>query len=134
MFCREQIAQLRGFPDLNIAFVSMGTPAEAADYRAQQRSPHLFICDPDRALYNEFALPQGSFTQLFNPTTFARGVRAATRGYGLGKPVGDTRQLGATFVIDTSGEVIWEYRAKHAADAPDPGLLVEKLRTVDAKV
>lgn len=116
VFCRERIAEFRRLENENVVFVTMGNPVQAEAIRQKFRSPHRFVCDPEQAVYQAFGLPKGSFGQMFNPTTFVRGFRAAARGHGVGAPVGDPWQLGGAFVIDRTGRVTWEKRAQHAAD------------------
>ncbi|MFQ3587468.1 MAG: peroxiredoxin-like family protein [Fimbriimonadaceae bacterium] len=116
VFCRERIAEFRRLEDQNIVFVTMGNLVQAEAVRQKLRSPHRFVCDPEQVAYEAFGLPKGSFVQMFNPTTFVRGFRAAVRGHGVGAPVGDPWQLGGAFVIDRTGRITWEKRATHAAD------------------
>ena len=116
IFCRERIADLRRLADQNVVFVTMGNQVQAEAVRQKLRSPHRFVCDPEQSLYQAFGLPKVSFGQMFNPTTFLRGARAAAKGHGVGAPVGDPWQLGGAFVVDRRGEVTWEKRAQHAAD------------------
>lgn len=97
----------------------MGNPAQADALRNAIGLTRPFICDPEQALYHAFELGKGSFGQMFNPTTFVRGMQATMKGHGVGKPVGDPWQMPGAFVLDSHGNVIWEFRARHAADHPD---------------
>lgn len=118
VFCREHVASLRGETDLNLVFVGMGSPEATRDWRDGIRSPHPFICDQERELYRHFLLPEGRFGQMFNPRTFGLGFRAALKGHGVGKPVGNPWQLAGAFVIAIDGQVRWEHRSRDAADNP----------------
>lgn len=115
-FCREHVAQLRLHPSLNIVFVGMGDVEQTAAFRQAMRSPHPFISDPDRVLYQAFGLGQGTGKQMFNARTFARGFGATLRGHWVGVPVGDPWQMPGVFLIEPDGHVSWEYRSVDASD------------------
>jgi len=115
-FCREHVAQLRLHPSLPIAFVGMGNLEQTAGFRAAMKSPHTFISDPDRVLYQAFGLGRGTGRQLMNPRTFARGFGATLRGHWVGAPIGDPWQMPGVFLINPNGEVSWEYRSVDASD------------------
>jgi peroxiredoxin len=107
---------LRFHPQLPIAFVAMATPDEAEAFRVKARSPHPFLCDPDRALYRAFDLGAGSGKQMFGPRVFARGFGATLRGHWVGKPIGDPWQMPGVFLIERDGTISWEYRSGDASD------------------
>lgn len=114
VFCRRQLSILRRFPELNIVFVGMGSPAEALAFRERYKVPHEIICDPQRRLYEAFGLPVGNLGQLLGPRVVVRAVGAMR--YGQSRPTADPRQLGGVFVIDAEGEVVWSRRYRDASD------------------
>jgi peroxiredoxin len=118
VFCRDHVAQLRRLKDLNIAFVTMGTVAQTEAFRDEMDSPHRFICDPERSLHAHFDVRRGGMAQVLHPQVFVRGIGAAMSQGLQKKPETDPLQMPGVFVIDTSGEVLWEHRARHAADNP----------------
>lgn len=121
VFCREQVATLRdALPDANVAFVTMAEPRLAARFRAWMRSPHPFLCDPDRALYRAFGLERGSPGVVLAPRVLARGLSALRAGHRQGLPAGDVWQLGGTFVMDGEGGVLAAFPARDAGDFPSP--------------
>lgn len=124
VFCREQVATLRDtMPEENVAFVSMATPKQAARFRAWMKSPHIFLCDPDRILYREFGLQRASLAGLVGPRVIARGFEAYRAGHRAGRVVGDGWQLGGTFVMRETGEVSAAFPAIDAGDYPSPDAL-----------
>lgn len=127
VFAKEQVANLRFHPNLNIAFVTMAGPEDTAAFRERLKSPHPFICDPERKLYAAFGLGRGEGKQIFNLKTFARGFGAMLRGHWVGKPVGDPWQMPGVFAIEPDGTVSWEYRSVHAADNVGSKALEEHL-------
>ena len=120
IFCREQVAELRGSPDLNVVFVTMGTVEEAREFKERMESPHPFVSDPNKTLYSAFGLNRGSFAQMFNPQTFRRGFQATTSGYRQGRPVGDPWQLAGAFLVDQQGKILREHRSRDASDNLSP--------------
>ena len=116
VFCRYQVAQLRPFPDLNLCFVCMEDVEEARAFKEGIRSPHRFISDPQRELYNAFGLPQAGFSQILNVRTLKRGMEAMRAGYRNSRPTSDARQLGGTFILDVKGQVVWSHQSEDAGD------------------
>lgn len=109
MFCRQQVAQLRVHHSLNVAFVVMANLEQALAFKAKMRSPHRFLCDPERELYQAFGLGLADRSQFFEAKTFGKGIGAMLKGHFAGLPIGDVRQLPGIFVIDPSGEVVWSF-------------------------
>lgn len=105
---------LREKADWNVVFVCMASPEEAEKFRLKMDSPHRFISDPTKDLYEVFGLKRGNLIQLFGPNVWRAGVRAGK--YGVGAPVGDPLQLSGTFVLNSTGEVTWEHRDRDAGD------------------
>lgn len=128
-FCREHVAELRVLSQHNVVFVGMGTVEQTREFKERMRSPHLFIADPERKLYQAFGLGKGSGKQMFNPRVFARGFGATLRGHWVGLPIGDPWQMPGVFLIDTRGEVVWEYRSVDASDNPSPETIARALST-----
>jgi hypothetical protein len=116
VFCRYQVAQLRSEKDLPIYFVCMESCDEAAKFKKRMRSPHRFICDPERKLYEAFGVGRGTTGQIFSLKTLAVGVKAAFSGSFQGRPTADPMQLGAAIVLDRGGEIMWSHYAADAAD------------------
>jgi hypothetical protein len=127
IFCREQITQLRGFPNENVVLVAMGKVQETSDFREKMESPQLFISDPNKSLHELFGLRRGSFTQMFNPTTFKRGFAASKMGNKVGSPVGDPWMLAGTFIIQCNGELSFSHYSRDASDNLTGETIIELL-------
>ncbi|MCU0315585.1 MAG: AhpC/TSA family protein [Fimbriimonadaceae bacterium] len=112
------MAELREHDHWNVAFVVMANEGQAEAFRKKLRSPHRFICDPDKELYLQFGLGRGSVKQMFGWESWRRGAEAAKKGHSVGAPVGDPWQMGGSFVLDRCGTVIWEHRNTNASDNP----------------
>jgi peroxiredoxin len=116
IFCREQITQLRNYPDENVVFVAMGKVQETVEFKAKMEAPQVFISDPNKSLYDLFGLRRGSFTQMFNTQTFKRGFAATKAGNRVGAPVGDPYMLAGTFIIQPDGVMSFSHYSRDASD------------------
>ncbi|MBS0198350.1 MAG: AhpC/TSA family protein [Planctomycetes bacterium] len=122
-FCRETLADLGSREDaiaaagVNIAVVGM-SPAVELEALAQKYGLRTAACfaDPDRCVYRSLQLGRGTFTQLFGPRVWWRGLAAAK--YGIGKLEGDGFQMPGAFIIHRV-RVVREYRHATVADKPD---------------
>lgn len=125
-FCREALADLADARDrlasqgVDIALVHMGTDASASTLFGRYGLGDVpRFSDPERHLYKAFGLFHGTVGQLLGPKVVARGVRAAwIERHGLGRPVGDPRQMPGAFVV-RDGRIIASFRHRSAGDRPD---------------
>ena len=130
IFCRYQVAQLRPATDLSVFFVGMGTVDEAASFKQRMRSPHRFIADPDRSLYERFGVQRGKPSQVFTLRALGTGIRATLSGQFQGRPTADPMQLGAAFILDGSGNVCWSRYSDDVAEIVGASTLREQLSRV----
>ena len=84
--------------------VTMGTPEQAAAFRAKLDAPFPMLADAGREAYRAFGLKRGSVNQVLGPKTWLPLTKATFRA-GVGKPVGDVWQMPGTFVVDRQGIV-----------------------------
>jgi hypothetical protein len=98
----------------------MSTPEEAEPWFALHGLDDvLTISDPEKALYRQFGLDEGSVLALAHPGVWLPWFRTAIlRGHGIGAPGPDWRQLPGVFVI-RSGQILAEIRPKNSAFRPD---------------
>jgi hypothetical protein len=115
----------------HVLFVHMGSPSEARDFFDGLWPEARAVSDPDKKIYDAFGLRRGGLGELFGPRIWWRGMRALSKGHGLGRPVGDPLVMPGAFLLRGS-EVLWGYRGKDAADHPDwtdiPRILAESRR------
>ncbi len=111
-----------------VVLVGLGTPKETAAFKDRFDIPFPMIADPEKALYKAFHLKQASATALLSPGMAVKGVSAMLRGYGIGLPTGDVRQLPGVFIIDAEGIIRYSYFAEGPADHPDPDVLLEAIQ------
>ncbi len=129
-FCKYQVAKLRSAADLPIYFVCMESVEEAARFKAKQGSPHRFISDPERKVYESFGVKRGTNRQMINLRTIGRGMMATFSGSIQGKSTSDTMQLAAVIILDQQGKIAWSRYAQDASDVVDEKTLREQLKAV----
>jgi peroxiredoxin len=128
VFCKEHVAQLRPLTDLNIVFVTLGGVEQTELFRKKMKSPHKFICDPDKKLHALFNLNRGGMAEFVNLHTIGRTIGAMLKGYVNGLPQGDAAQLPGVFIVETDGTVVWEQRGRDIADTPSAKEIRQRLR------
>lgn len=116
IFCRYQVAQLRGESELPVYFVCQESWQEAAKFKQRMRSPHRFLSDPNRELYRKFGMPEGSTRQFLNLRTLARAGEAMVHGSFQGVPTSNPAQLGGMAIIAKGGETKQIRAAQDAGD------------------
>lgn len=112
-----------------VVLVGLGTPEDAAAFKERFDIPFPIIVDPEKELYKAFHLKQASAAAFLSPGMALKGMSTMLRGYGIGMPSGDVRQLPGVFIIDTDGVVRYRFLAEGPADHPEPDLLLEKIRS-----
>ena len=86
------------------------------------------LSDPDKTLYRQFGLEEGSLYQLAHPRVWLPWFRTAiTNGHGVGAAGPNWRQLSGAFVI-RSGQILAESRHENSSIRPDYLKLIEHSR------
>ncbi|MCO6456504.1 MAG: redoxin domain-containing protein [Pirellulaceae bacterium] len=111
-----------------VVAVTMGSPAQAADFRQRLKLPCSCLADPQRIAYQAWQIPLAGVSQVAGLRVWAPAMRALVRG-GAGLPVGDVRQLQGAFLVDTSGVVRQALRGQHSADVATVEQLLKWLAT-----
>lgn len=121
---RQQIEEL----GLNIALVHMSPWKEAEQVLQQRNLTGLqHYSDPNCEIYRAFGLQRGSFSQLFGPQVWWRGLAASARGHMVGKLAGDGFRMPGLFFL-YQDEIWGSVRHRTAADRPDYLALCTQLR------
>ena len=106
-----------------VALVTMGTPEQAAEFRARLQLPFRCLADAARLAYRAYGLPRGGLGAVAGPALWAAGLQALLR-HGAGQMIGDPYQLPGSFVIDRAGIIRHAHRATSSADwAPNEELI-----------
>jgi len=137
MFCREQVAQLRGAEEAvarhgaRLVVVGNGQPFQAKAF-AQERGAGLqLLVDPDLQAYAAAGLRRG-IRALFDRDMPGDVWRAWTSGFRQGKIQGDPWQSGGVLLIEPPGVTRYAYVSRTAGDhAPVHEILaaLSRLRT-----
>ncbi|MBI1191952.1 MAG: redoxin domain-containing protein [Bacteroidetes bacterium] len=131
-FCKDtmdQIAQVhQDFTrcGTRVVLVYMVSPEEAREHLQKYNLEHLDqISDAESILYKKFRLRKGRAGELFGPRALLRfGQLLVSRGYVIGKEVGDSFQMPGVFLLH-KGEVISGYVHESAGDRPNYNRLLE---------
>ena len=110
-----------------VLIVGMGTEAETARFKIKFKVPYPMVCDPDRTLYRAFDIGRMSLTEALKPGIALKGLAAMAKGYGIGVPQGDVRQLPGVFIIGTNGSILYNHYAGDPADHPSPQDILDRL-------
>jgi hypothetical protein len=112
-----------------VAFVHMSDPDQADSwFEAHGLHDVVRVSDPEKTLYRQFGLDQGSVFALSHPRVWLPGFRTAfLNGHGVGAPGPDWRQLPGVFLI-RSGQILAEIRPRDAAIRPDYLAFIESAR------
>ncbi|MEG2930101.1 MAG: AhpC/TSA family protein, partial [Oscillospiraceae bacterium] len=82
--------------------------------------PFQIICDPQRVLYERFAiLPAVSQMDMFGPKLMEKMAQVQAQGIEHGAYEGDEMQLPAAFAVDEAGKLIYVHYAQGLGDIPD---------------
>jgi peroxiredoxin len=102
----------------NLVLVGLGTKEKAEQFREKFSLSFPIICDPERELYRQYGLKDGSVTDVASPSVLLKGLRAMSLGYRPGIPGGNVMQLPGVFLIDTKGNIRYSYFSRDASDHP----------------
>jgi peroxiredoxin len=110
-----------------LTLIGQATPKHAAHYKRRFAPDLDILADEKRESYKAMGFPRAGAVQLIGPKSLAKGIARGASGVGVGRVIGDVQQLGGTFVIDQSGEVLWSHVMTDASDNPSVEELLEAL-------
>ena len=128
IFCREQIAELRQFKAENIVLVCMGRIQETQEFKRKMEIPQTMVSDPNKLLYEAFALRRGSFGQVLSPTLTRKSIRLLKGGHRMGMLKGDPWMLAGVFRIEPDGDVSFAHYATDISDNMSGPAIAQLLR------
>jgi len=106
----EQIQQL----PLDVMAVTFQSEEAAGEYVERTGWPWPLLVDPDRVLYNAYAMYRGGLWAIWGPRSWWGFLKLLLRGRRLSPPAGDVYQLGGDVLIDPSGAI----RLNHVMQVP----------------
>ncbi len=115
------------------AAVTMGKPYEAKMFCAQRNPDIVCLSNPDQTAYKAYRIDRMGALELLDPGLLQNGARIAReKKYKSGiRTDMDMAQLGATFIIDTTGTLQLVHYNRHQYDHPEVAKLkaaVEELK------
>ena len=132
MFCREQVAQLRGIVEqirnrgAELVVVGNGSVEQAKAFAAERELDFPLLTDPGRRAYKKAGLLR-NIVSTFNPKFLGAASRALKGGHRQGMVQGDPWQQGGAFVFAPGDEVLFAQVSKAAGDHADPDDLLAAL-------
>lgn len=135
MFCREQVAQLRGtVPAIRalgaeLVVVGNGGPSHAQHFRDEQKLDFPLLVDPKLQAYEAAGLRR-SVLSNFSFGALRSAARALGSGHRQGWTQGDPWQQGGTFVITPDGRTLFSYISREAGDHADVNQVLQVLREI----
>jgi len=107
-----------------VLVVLQSDPAALAQQLPEGSLPFAIVCDPDQALYQQFAIGSAAdMPELVGGSTMMKVTRAKAAGFQHGEYEGNELQLPAVFVMDGSRTLTFAHYGKNAADLPSPDAL-----------
>jgi hypothetical protein len=135
MFCKEQVAQLRGVVDDirerggELYVVGSGSPEQAGVFAKEQELSFDLYVDPSLEAYRAAGLRRDAGATL-HPRIFKNALRTFGSGFRQGRTQGDPWQQGGAFVIAPGGRLLFSQVSQVAGDHADPDGLIRALETL----
>ncbi len=124
--CQEHLFEIEGRLSTlsegggRILVISFDTLDQIREYRSQLNLSFPIAGDTARTAYKTYGLTQVSFLQTWHPKTLWRYVILLRKGRKLQWPKqgSDLSQLGADFVVDADGTIIYSHYSERPDDRP----------------
>ena len=114
-----EVAEALAPTGIRLVAVNFDTPARVARYAQAFGRGVLFLCDPDRAVYDRLALGRATRRRVWlHPAVWRTYARLLRNGQRPAGPAGDTLQLGGDVIVDRDLRVSWVYRSRGPEDRP----------------
>jgi peroxiredoxin len=119
---------------VTVAVISFAEPARLVRYQEHHQWPFTMLADPERRVYQAFALKRLSWFQVFSPAALKLYWKLLRGGMKPEHYEGDDiYQSGGDFLIDRSGNVLFAHRSQNPADRPAAAKLLEAIDSVPGK-
>ncbi len=102
-----------------IVAIGTGDQRYAEAFVADERIPYLVLVDDAAQAARAASVRTLSWWRLLHPSTWKATRETSKRGYRTRKPGKRVRQIGATFVVDPSGAVLFEHLDGDSTDHAD---------------
>ena len=111
----EQIHEL----PLDVMAVTFQSGEVVDEYVRQSGWPWPFLVDPDRELYNAYAMHRGSLWAVLGPQSWWGYLKLMLKGRAVKSPAGDVFQLGGDVLIDPLGTLRLHHVTRIPVDRPE---------------
>ena len=118
--------------DVSIVVVSFAEPAKLLRYQEHHDWPFTILADPNRVVYQAFALKRLSWLRVFSPATLWQYLQLLGKGQKLHQYGDeDIYQGGGDFLVDREGNILFGHPGRNPADRPPVERLLKAIdRTV----
>jgi len=136
-FCREHVATIKqkvsefDTQDIDILVIGNGTPARAAAFATDMKTPFPVMTDPSGKTQQAYGLGAAPATAILKPQELLGGARALFKGFIPHRPQGDSQQLAGQFLIAPTGTILLAERATMISEIVDPDHLLEAAQTIN---
>jgi len=113
---RQAVESESGYPE--VLFFYLGSVEEGEGFFARHWPTARAVADSGQRFYAAFGLVHGGLLQLFGPSVWMAALRAALRGNGVGRPVGDPLTMPGILLIE-GDRILWRHPLRHIGDQPD---------------
>lgn len=103
---------------MQVVTVAMGEVKHATRYCGSLAPSVECLVHEDAAPYYAYGLRQGGVKELMSFDVVKAGMRATSKGFLGGQPVGDARMMPGMFVVDQNGILQYTYYSQHVGDHP----------------
>jgi hypothetical protein len=111
---------------VSVVVVSFAEPSKLVQYQQHHRWPFAILADPQRVVYEEFALKRLSWRHVFSFSTlktYLKLLREGVQRQDYGKD--DIYQGGGDFLLDRAGHLLFAHRSQDPADRPSGKKLLQ---------
>jgi len=122
------VHQAHNDPRAGLILVGFSPPERLAALARHLAWPGQVLTDTSRVLYKRLGVGRAPLWRVYSPATLATYAAAAARGHRLGRPVEDTRQLGADAIM-VDGVVRQLWRPRTPNDRPPATQLTAAAQT-----
>jgi peroxiredoxin len=113
---------------IRILAVSFVEPSKLHEYQERHPWPFPILADPERKVYQSFALPKLNLWRVFSPPTLKLYWQLMRRGMKQEHyDGGDIFQAGGDFLLDRDGNILYAHRSKDPADRPTVTELLQRI-------
>ncbi len=109
--------------------ISFARPEDLEGFREHLRLPFPIAADPSRDAYAAYGVGSGPAWRIWGPRVIWRYMTLVARGRKLQRPAKgeDLSQLGADFVLDAKGRLVYAHLSRSPADRPPVARLIAAL-------